>query len=236
MRADEPALLDFLVLGLHFGPQRGLEVRAMLVRGDGVVGVIDDLTELGVVPAVEAAAEGNPGDRYAQLAHGVPHADEMHADLVRVGRAEGDRFRMIGSDLLVAVQRVGGLDALRVHRLQHTAFANEADEAARAVGAAAEAEHEQAVDLRLEGLGDPRIAGLDVLRQAAAEKAAGQPVVPARAHALEVAAGLREVVLAARVDRLAHAHHIGLVLRVVPGAVEQHDDVALHFPPSLRLR
>ncbi len=64
---------------------------------------------------------------------------------------------------------------------------------------------------------------------------AGEPVVPAGADPGQVFRRLLRVLFAGGVDRLAKAQNVGLVLRVVPGAVEQQDQVARHDMSSSRL-
>jgi len=76
VRADEPFLLDRDVLGLDPGPDCDGVVLAVLVRGYGVVGIVDDLAQVGVVPPVVVRGRRARARRNAERAHGVPHADE----------------------------------------------------------------------------------------------------------------------------------------------------------------
>src|SRR6266853_5134513 len=92
VRADEPLLLDRDVLGLDLGPYRDGVVLAVLVRGDGMVGVVDDPAQVGVVPPEVVPAEGYVRGGNAERSHGVPHPDELDADLARFARAERDRL------------------------------------------------------------------------------------------------------------------------------------------------
>jgi len=93
--ADEPALLDRAVPGLHFGPERRRVVLAVLVDRDGVIGVVDDLRQARVVELVVLTErrELEPGERHAETSYRVPHADETHARQRAVGIAERLGFR-----------------------------------------------------------------------------------------------------------------------------------------------
>jgi len=58
MRTREPALLDDLVLMRSCGPERQLEIAAILVNGAGVVAVLDDPSQARIVKAKRV---GTPG-------------------------------------------------------------------------------------------------------------------------------------------------------------------------------
>src|SRR5439155_10816970 len=193
---------------------------------------VDDLAQVGVVPPVAVAAEGHVRGGDAERTHGVPHTDELDAHLARFARAERDRSFVVGRDTLVAIQIVRPRDAGFVRRVQDAAFAYQPDQAARGVGAAAEAED---VDLvaRLVFLREPPVSLPDVLRESPAEGAAGDLVVPVRADSRVVETGLRRVVRAARDDGLAHANDVGPALPIVPVAVEENAQFSGHLlPPS----
>ena len=186
-----------------------------------MVGVVDDLAQVGVVPLEVVPAEGHARGGDAERAHGVPNADEPDARLARFARPERDRLGVVRGDALVAIQIVRPLDPRFVRRLQDAAFADQPDQAPRGVGAAAEAEDVDLV-VRLVFLREPPVSLPDVLREPVTECAADD-VVPARADAGVVEARLLAVVRAARGDRLAHANDVGPALLVVPGAVEADD-------------
>src|SRR5690606_36384763 len=171
---------------------------------------------------------------------GIPSAPTVsHTPMKRIGTgsfpvteqllAEGLRRAVVGV-VVVAVQRDRFPVAPRMPQPQDAALADHAGEAARGVGAAAEAEQEQLVaGLVVEH--QEAVGLVEVVVQAAAEGAAGELVERAAgAHALVVEHQLRHRPGAARGEQR-QLYHVGgaglpvlLLVRAVPGAVAEDRD------------
>src|ERR1700735_5476157 len=119
----------------------------MFIERERLIGVLDDLAELGVMELIACACEWKPRGRVrdTKRAHGVPDADEVDADLDRVLRTKILRGRIIRLDRGVAVEIVGagngGLGKLAVGAtFEQATFSDKSTETACGVGAAAESE------------------------------------------------------------------------------------------------
>src|SRR5262245_59629694 len=230
MSADEPALLQRLRhRGLRI-PQADIEVRPMLVDGNGLISILDHAAQRGVVEFIEfhvGVLENTDGN--AESAHGVPHAEEFDLDLFAEGRSKNFRGERIHAIAAGAVNAVRHRDAeSEVLRQNQTAVADHADQAAGRVGAATEAKNVDLVAILIL-FGEKFVALNDIELQTCADGAADEAVVPFGADAFVVPFDLLATVRAFVFDRFVEAAYIGFhalrggqrfVRRFIPGSVE----------------
>src|SRR5439155_761789 len=107
VRADEPALLELLPRRGVRIPQRGHVIQTMLIDGDRVICVFNDVAQFGVVELIEFHVDILENvERNAKSADGVPNADEFDL-LGTVRRLRLDRLvktRDVGFDPLIGRQ------------------------------------------------------------------------------------------------------------------------------------
>ena len=196
--------------------------------------------------------------RQADRAHRVPHADEVRRHLTTMMMA-AEFLRALQPAALVAVALVdvhhrrpgelaveirAGAQVVAVKAAgRQPAQRQHAGETAHRVGAAAEAEQENAV-ARLIQPDQRRVAVLDIARDpepgGAAEQIVGPPpAAPVRAVDRRAEPGVVEGLLRARDDRTGRVElpHVGVVSRMqaagLAGPVREDNDVLGHLPPPL---
>ena len=220
VHTGEPLLLDGLTPYRTPRPECRLEVNPLLVDGDRVAGVFDDLAERCVVKRVAAIAGNGLQDLAGdtERTDRVPDADErdacrpgMHAPKLQCCRLIRIRSR--------PVELVGVWDLVSIDLLEQSGVANEPDKTPDRVRSAAEAEQ---VDLvtRCVVVYEKPVGVLNVLVEPGAEHAA-RDLLAIRSHAPVVENDLWHAVRVGRPHRLCRAYDVGHVtlFRAVPSAV-----------------
>jgi hypothetical protein len=215
------------------GPQRRHEGLAVLVDRQGMEGIFVIVAKPGIQERIgfsfEAAIDrkGN-----AERAYGIEYADELDRD--RLGIFQHPAFfkaELVGAALScdqlpnsfllrapVALEQL--VDAERRATLQQAAFQNEARQASRRVGAAAEAENENLVAGRIV-LHQPFVGTGDRGIDSAAEHSSTNFFAELGAEAGAVIGALLASVRACRREQRAQPPDVRVVAHLVPGAVQE---------------